>query len=173
MILGGEWRHIHSHLKLMIAGTDQNAAQRANISEVSAPCERDVPLTRQQVVGRIQIDPARFSTPKLKPGMRGIGTYEFLLARWWSGFEITADVPGRQTKRPQTSNLKLSEILADAAALAEHLFERSRNGRCLRGEFEVRVDFSYQLNASFQQRSCPSERRSGIDLKLGEQRNEW
>jgi|SRR6185369_6779189 len=53
-----QWRHVHRDFELVAAGAHEHAAQRAHVVKISTPSERDMASAGQQIVGRIQINPA-------------------------------------------------------------------------------------------------------------------
>src|ERR1035437_6011781 len=50
--------HIHTDFDFMLAPTLDYAAHRTNVTVIPAPGERDVTLERDQIVGRIHVQPA-------------------------------------------------------------------------------------------------------------------
>ena len=68
------------------------------------------------VVGRIEIEPAVVAGVDADPGVRGIRADQPRSARRRPGQQIAADVAGRQSQRAQAADRQMGKILADAAA---------------------------------------------------------
>jgi hypothetical protein len=69
----------------VVAAAQDDAAQRADVGEVAAPGDGDVVLLGDQVVGRVEMDPAcRLAAPHRDPGVAGVGAAQrdLVLAEW-------------------------------------------------------------------------------------------
>ena len=105
----------------MASTAQKHALDRANVAVVAAPGDSDVPHGGDDVVGRVQVDPTLARRENAQPGVRSIGPHEPGLAGAGTGQQVTADIAGGQTQRPQTADLEVGKILADAAAFLENL----------------------------------------------------
>ena len=65
--------HVHGHFEPLAAGTEGDAAQRADVREIAAPGDGDVSLAGKNVVGGIGIHPAGlFTAEHRNPCVRGV-----------------------------------------------------------------------------------------------------
>src|SRR5262245_23034985 len=99
----------------MLSRSKDDAADWADVTVVAAPGSGDVPFGWKQVVGGIDINPAEPRAIKGHPGMRSVGSDQFLLSRRRDRLEIAADVSSGQPHGSQAANLQLGEVLANAA----------------------------------------------------------
>src|SRR6202000_1034997 len=107
--------------KLLLAGTDDDAVHRRDIGEIATDTEDDVIVLDQEIVGRIEADPAELgAAPQRDPGMRCAAAWRPRLARRRNGAEIPRDVSRRQAEAAQARDHHMGKILTDAVALLEH-----------------------------------------------------
>ena len=125
--------------------------------------EHDVVVLDQEIVGRIETDPAELlAAPQRHPGMGGIGALQPRLARRRDGAQIAADIGRRQAEAAQPCDHHMGEILADAVALLEHLAERRRDHRRLRVVVEFGADAVHQIDRAGEDPAPGAKARRGI-----------
>jgi len=67
-------QHIHRHRELLLARADDDAIDRRDVGEVAPDRQDDVVVLDQEVIGRIEPDPAdRAAAPHRDPGVGGVG----------------------------------------------------------------------------------------------------
>src|SRR5580704_8011804 len=99
--------------------------------------------------------------------MGGVCSYESRLAGSWIGPKVSTARACRQLQRPQTGNLKVSEILAHAAALAVELFGRSAHVSRFGVEEKVLIDMGRQIHQCVGPRPSRSKGFAGIIREFG------
>jgi hypothetical protein len=150
--------HIDGDDDLLISGAESDAAQRADIAEITAPCEREVSGGRHQIIGRVQVHPAQFlAAPDGEPGMRGIGPDQFLLTGGRQRFQVAADIASGQPHAAQAGDHHLSVILAHAALFFPRYGDRSGGigGGGIEGE--VAKNAMIQIKRGIEDRSSGRE----------------
>ncbi len=65
--------HVDRHLQLVLAAAEDHALERGDVGEVAAVGDGDVLVGRDQVVGRVEVDPADVGDERADPGVRGVG----------------------------------------------------------------------------------------------------
>ena len=141
----------------MPAAADDHAAHGRDVAEVATPGDGDVPLVGHDVVGRIGRHPAHARAEHREPGVRRVGADQLRLARDRRRDQVAAHVARRQAHRAQAGDLQMREVLADAAAQAQHLVDRRRDaGRCL-VVGEILVDAVGEIRHRVQQRRGRAE----------------
>ena len=156
----------------MAAGSDQDAAERADVGEIPAQRYGNVSFPRQKVVGGVEVNPTRVAAPELDPSVRSVRAEQPGLARRWGGFEIAANVAGGQAESAETGDLKMSEVLANAATLLEHLFQRGSNGGRVGIELKVLVDSVHQIDSGLKHRPSRWKTDTAVLGKVGCESNE-
>ena len=67
-------QHIHGHAELLLARADDDAVDRRDVGKVARDRQDDVIVANQDIVGRIETDPAdRVAAPYRHPGVGGVG----------------------------------------------------------------------------------------------------
>ncbi len=158
--------HVDRHADTMPAAPKNDSFYGTDIVVVSAPRQGDVFIRGQLIVGRIDIGPANARTIEGQPGMRGVGANQAFLAVRWIGEQVAADVAHGQAKSTQATNLQVSEILANAAPVGQHLGKRRRDGGCLRIVLKFLVNAARQVENAFQKRPPRRKRRPRIIQQL-------
>ena len=92
------------------------------------------------IVCRIEVDPAPFGRPDGNPGMRGVRANELRLALRRIGEQIAADIARGQAKRAQARDFEMCEILAYASLDPQHLLHRRCRICCACLVFEFAMD---------------------------------
>src|SRR5262245_20345796 len=93
-----ERSHVHADGERVTRAAEQDSTQRAHISVIAAPRDRHMAEADDNVVGRIEIDPAVLWTIHGKPGVRRVRPHETRLARRRIGEEIAADISRRESE---------------------------------------------------------------------------
>jgi len=131
------WVYVYRHFERMRATAGHDPRQWRHVAIVSSPSQRDMFFLGHAVVGRIEFRPASAGYVYRQPGVRRIGSDQAGLARRRQGFQIAADVARRQSQISQAGDHQVGEILANAAPLAQDLFERRGD----RGEMRIVSEF--------------------------------
>ena len=75
-------QHVDRDAELLLARADDDAVDRRDVGEVAADRQNDVVVLDQDVVGRIEPDPAELgAAPHRHPGVGGVGALQARLAR--------------------------------------------------------------------------------------------
>ena len=135
---------------LCSAPPSKHTIYRADIAEVAAPCNSDVAVRRNTVVGRIEIHPSGAWSPCRAPRVGCVGSHQTRLARRRKCSEITTYVARGQPKRTQTGDLQMREILADAAPLFEERLNRRTDFRGLVIESKIPIDPMRKIAHAFE-----------------------
>ena len=127
-----------------------------------------MPVTRQQVVGGIEVDPSQIITAeKGNPRVRSIGADESFLTGRGDGFEIAADITGGQAHGAKTSDQNMGKVLADTAAFGKSIGDQGGHIRRHRIKGEVSKNPVIQLGCGFEDRSPWGKARASIFGKNG------
>jgi hypothetical protein len=87
-------QNIHADRDGMLSASQDHALDRTDVVVVTAPGQGDMPVVTQQVVGGVDVDPARTGAEDRQPGMRHISSYQAILTRGRSREQVAADVTG-------------------------------------------------------------------------------
>src|SRR6188768_1854487 len=96
LLAAGPRAHVDGDGDLMRAAADDEAVDRAHVTVVAAPRERDVLDAGDHVVRRVEVDPTRVAGEYGHPRVRRVGAYELLFTFGRTRQQITADVPRGQ-----------------------------------------------------------------------------
>src|SRR5258706_15888104 len=129
----------------MFARAENNSTNRANIIVIPAMRHGDMAHAWNDIIGGVDIDPAEAMAIKRNPGVGCVSAGKSFLAGRRIGFQITAHVAGRQTERPEATNLDVGEVLANPSPILKYLFERSADRSSLRIKFKIPVDSLCQV----------------------------
>src|SRR5271168_3910770 len=124
----------------MRSASQNQPAQRTYIAIVAAPGESHVAVRRNEVVGRIHVEPADSRAVSRNPRVRGIGAHQPRFSGRRIGAQISADITCGKIEGAEAGDLHVREVLTDSAAFAEDLFGGRPNSRNLRIEAEILVD---------------------------------
>src|SRR5258708_6332084 len=124
----------------MLAAPEDDAAHRTDVAVVAPPGEDDMLLADDEVVGRVDVDPAYSGAIDRGPGMRGVGAGEARPSRRRVCADVAADITSGEAERAQRRDFGMGEILADAALRLDDLGEQCRQLGPLRAEGELAVD---------------------------------
>ena len=153
-------RDAHADVQRVRAAAEDHAAQRADVAVVASPGEGDVAQVGQDVVGRIEIDPAECRAVDREPGVRRVGADQPRLARRRIGEQIAADV-ARRAARARAGR-------RSAGARSPGRRRAARRARGVTGVVIVvapgsnvnsRVDAVHQVDRRREQRPAGRERR--------------
>ena len=86
-----EGPHVNFDMHDLPGAPERDAFYGRDVAIVSAPCQRNVAIGNEYVIRRIETDPAAARYEKCNPSMRGLSSLDF-----WTGSNITADVPSRE-----------------------------------------------------------------------------
>src|SRR5215211_2530565 len=90
----------------LLAAAENDAANRADVGVIAAPCQGDVAIDGHAVVGRVGVDPAEARYVQRDPRVRGVDADEAWLVRRRRGLDIAAHVACRQAERPEAGDLQ-------------------------------------------------------------------
>src|SRR5581483_1267348 len=116
----------------------------------------------EQVVRRVDVDPAGRAAPGCQPGVRGVRPDPASLTRCRASPQVATDVAGAQAERAETGDLNVSEVLADAAAIPERLLQGCVDSGRTRIVDEVGVDAGRQVEDAREDRPAGWERQPGV-----------
>ena len=85
--------HIHADFEFVVAPTLDYAAHRTHVTVIPAPGERDVTLERNQIIGRIHVQPTGAGAIDRHPGVRSIRAHQPGAPGRRVGPQISAHIP--------------------------------------------------------------------------------
>src|SRR5258707_9600333 len=150
----------------MMTAAENDPMERANVAVIATPREGDVAGGGEQIVRRIDIDPAEAVTVESDPGVRGIGARETWPPGRRLGFDVAAHIPGRQAERSQASDLNLREILTHTDTIFENFLKGRRDGRGFVIELEITINSEREIKHSLEDGTVFVEGRLGIISEL-------
>ena len=156
-------RHdVNRHDHAMASAAKKHAFDGADIAVIASPSERNVAGCGDDVVRRIEIDPAVAGAENAQPSVGGIGPDKPWLSGTRTGEQVAADVACRQPQRSQTGNLQVGKVLANTASLLEDFHRRRANARCRLVVLKFVKNTARQVRCRFYQGAVRRERRLGL-----------
>lgn len=106
------------------AGREDHTIDGRHVGIVAADCQHDMDVAGQNIVGRIEPNPARVLTsPGQRPGVHGISALQPLLIGRLHGPQVAADIGDRQAERPHVRGLdKNAYILPGLGAAGDRAY---------------------------------------------------
>src|SRR5712692_9763377 len=115
------WADRHGHGELRRRLSLKDSARGRHIRIIASDGRTDMPPGGEQVVGRVEADPARARKPGLHPGMRRVtGTVPILA----SVIQVSAHVASRDPHAAEKADEDVGEVLTDTLMAGENLFNR-------------------------------------------------
>ena len=148
-----EWLDVHADRQLMLAASNKNACQRRYVAVIPAPCQRDVILRTNSVVGGIQVHPLSAAKIDGQPCMGSIGADKARLPDRRNCSQVATDVTAGNPMRSEHCDLKVSKILTNTAAQTKDVGHGSIDSCRAVIVDKVSVDPLCQLNHILQQRT--------------------
>jgi hypothetical protein len=87
---------VDAHRDGMLTAAEDHALDRTDVVIVAAPGQGDMLVLSDQVVGGVDVDPARSGTEDRQPGVRHVDAHQSILTRGRRRQQVPADVSSRQ-----------------------------------------------------------------------------
>ena len=168
-MVAADGRHRHAPCQFLLSATENNAAHRRDIAEVTAPAQRDVFILHQTAVGWIEIDPAVSGTKYRYPRVRGVGADQTRLACRRRRQDIPADIAARQSECAHTADHQMRKILADTAPQRQQFDQWGRNRGGRRIKFKILLDPPCQIERTIENRCAGRKTGTGITRQVDTQ----
>ncbi len=153
---------VDAHRDRVPSSPQDHTLDRAHVVIVAAPSQCDMSLLTDQIIGGVDVDPARARTEYRQPRVRHVGANESLLALGWGRQEIAADVAGGEPQCAETADLEVREVLADAGLALQELKQRRVEGTGARDKAKLGENAPGQIEDGFEQGPARRKRVRGI-----------